>query len=436
MQNPTTTSASTGLYRPVARRHFLRASGVGLALPLLNAFLPRRVAAAEASIPQRMVCICTSLGLHTPSLFPEKSGHDYELTPYLKVLKDHREQMTVLNGISHPDQSGADGHSSGMTWLTSARHPGLPGFRNTVSIDQWIAARIGLQTRFPSLQLSTDGSSQSYSSSGVMIPGEQSPSKLFAKLFLNGSKAETKQQVQKLSEGRSIMDAVLAEAKRFERRAGKEDQLKLAEYFQSVREMEQRLVASESWVHKPKPQVKAKQPTDITERNDLIGQMQLLFELIPLAIQTDSTRLITVMIQGRNDVPPIPGVRIDHHNLSHHGQDKDKLQQLQLVEEAQMTSLAKLFADLKTKTEGDRPLLGSTATLFGSNLGNANAHDTKNLPLILAGGRFKHGQHVVHDRDDNTPLSNLFVQIAQQMGQPLESFGSSTSSSLTGLDMV
>lgn len=405
-------------------------------MPLLNSFLPRCDAAAEASIPQRMVCICTSLGLHTPLLFPEQAGRDYELTPYLQPLKQLRNDLTVINGMSHPDQSGADGHSSGMTWLTAARHPGLPGFRNSVSIDQWLASRIGLQTRFPSLQLSTDGSSQSYSSSGVMIPGEQSPSKMFAKLFLDGSKDEQSKQVQKLSEGQSIMDAVLAEAKRFERRAGKEDKAKLAEYFQSVREMEQRLLAAESWVHKPKPTVDANQPQDITDRNDLIGQMQLLFELIPLALQTDSTRLITVMIQGRNDVPPIPGVSIDHHNLSHHGQDKDKLRQLRLVEEAQMQALAKLLGDLKTSTEGGRQLLASTSTVFGSNLGNANAHDTKNLPLILAGGRFRHGQHLMLDRDNNTPLSNLFVQIAQQMNQPLDAFGSSSSSSVTGLDAV
>ena len=416
------------------RRNFLRASGVGLALPLLNAFLPRSAAAVEESIPQRLVCICTSLGLHTPFLFPEQAGRDYEPTPYLKLLEEHRGDLTVFNGISHPDQSGSDGHSSGMTWLTAARHPGLPGFRNTVSIDQWIAGRIGLETRFPSLQLSTDGSSQSISTSGIMIPGEQSPSKMFAKLFLDGSADEQESQMQKLREGRSIMDTVFDEARQFERRVGKEDKLKLAEYYQSVREMEQRLVTAEAWIHKPKPHVDVQQPQDIKERNDLIGQMQLLFELIPLALQTDSTRLITVMIQGRNDVPPVPGVTIDHHNLSHHGQDAEKIRQLRLIEEAQFKSFEKLIADMKRKTEGDRRLLDNTAIVFGSNLGNANAHDTKNLPVLLAGGRFRHGQHLMLDRENNTPLCNLFVQIAQQMGQPLDNFGSSTSTSVNGLD--
>ena len=407
-----------------------------MALPLLNAFLPRSAAAVEESIPQRMVCICTSLGLHTPFLFPEQAGRDYEPTAYLKLLAEHRGEFTVFNGISHPDQSGADGHSSGITWLTSARHPGLPGFRNTVSIDQWIAGRIGLETRYPSLQLSTDGSSQSISTSGIMIPGEQSPSKMFAKLFLNGSADEQESQIQKLREGRSIIDAVSDEARQFERRVGKEDKLKLAEYYQSVREMEQRLVTAEAWIHKPKPLVDVQQPQDIKERNDLIGQMQLLFELIPLALQTDSTRLITVMIQGRNDVPPVPGVTIDHHNLSHHGQDAEKIRQLRLIEEAQIKSLEKLIADMKRKTEGGRRLLDNTAMIFGSNLGNANAHDTKNLPVMLAGGRFRHGQHLLLDREHNTPLCNLFVQIAQQMGQPLDSFGSSSSTSVSGLATI
>jgi Protein of unknown function (DUF1552) len=418
------------------RRRFLKGLGVGLALPVLDAFLPRRLKAAEESTPKRLVCICTSLGLHAPFLFPKAAGSDYEVTQYLKLIEEHRNDFTLFNGISHPDQSGADGHSSGMTWLTSAPHPGLAGFRNTISIDQIIAERIGLETRFSSLQLSTDGSSQSFTRSGIMIPGERSPAKVFATLFLDGSEQEKAIQVQRLREGRSIMDAVLDEALQFGRRVGKEDNRKLEEYYSSVREMEQRLSAAEAWIHRPKPVVDASQPEDIKESKDLIGQMELLFQLIPLAVQTDSTRLITVMIQGRNDVPPVAGVSIDHHNLSHHGQDEEKIRQLQLVEEAQFKSLEKLLADMKRKSEGDKRLLDNTTVVFGSNLGNANAHDTTNLPILLAGGRFRHGQHLVLDHERNTPLSNLFVQVAQQMGQPLETFGSSTGTSVNGLAAI
>lgn len=418
------------------RRTILRTAGVGLALPLLDWNFRKLACGADSKPPQRFVSICTTLGLHGPNFFPADSGKDYAPPTYLKILEKHREDFTVIQGMSNPDQSGADGHSSVMTWLTAAKFPGLPGFRNSISIDQWIANRIGLETRFPSLQLSTDGSSQSYTSSGIMIPGEQSPSRMFTKLFLDGTPQEKESQVQKLREGKSVIDTIREEAKELGRRIGSEDQHKLDEYFESVREMEQRLVASEAWIHRPKPKVEGQPPQDIKESNDLIGQMELLFELIPLALQTDSTRLMTIMIQGRNDVPPVPGVSIDHHNLSHHGQDQEKLRQLQLVEEAQMKSLEKLMASMKRKTESGSRLLDSTTMLFGSNLGNANSHDTKNLPILLAGGPFRHGQSLMLDRENNTPLSNLFVQVAQQMGQPLEKFGTSASASVKGLESL
>ena len=416
------------------RRTFLRASGVGLALPILDAFLPNGIRAAQEKIPQRLVCICTTLGLHAPFLFPESGGTDFESTPYLKILDSHRGDLTLINGISHPDQSGADGHSSAMTWLTAARHPGLAGFKNSISIDQLLASKIGLETRFPSLQLSTDGSSQSYTSSGIMIPGEQSPSRMFTKLFLEGTAEAKDAQIQKLREGKSIMDTVRDETRQFRNQIGKEDRKKLEEYLHSVRDMEQRLSSAEAWVHKPKPKVDAEVPQDIKENKDLIGQMQLLFELIPLALQTDSTRLITVMVQGRNDVPPIPGVSIDHHNLSHHGQDSQKIQQLRLIEEAQMHAFNKLLSALSRKQEGASRLLDSTSVVFGSNLGNANSHDTKNIPLLLAGGKFRHGQHLILDREKNTPFCNLFVQVAQQMGHEIEQFGSSSGSGVQGLE--
>lgn len=421
-------------FLPLSRRTFLRATGVGLALPLLDAFMPRQLRAMETQTPRRFVTICTSLGLHSPNLNPEQTGHDYELSRYLKLIGEHRAEFTLFQGLSHPEQSGSDGHSSSQTWLTAAAHPGLAGFRNTISIDQLLADRIGLETRFSSLQLSTDGSSQSHTSGGIMMPGERSPAKVFAKLFLDGTASERETQVRRLREGRSILDMLQEESKAVARRVGGQDREKLKEYYESIREMERRITTAEQWVHKPKPQVNATQPNDIGEAKDLIGQMELLFELIPLAIQTDSTRLITVMIQGRNDVPPVPGVSIDHHNLSHHGQDAEKIRQLALIEEAQFRALNKLLTAMSSKTEGGTSLLQSTSILFGSNLGNANSHDTKNLPILLAGGHFRHGQHRKFDLEKNVPLSNLFVQIAQQMGQPLDQFGSSSSASLAGFE--
>lgn len=421
-------SARTNL----SRRTFFKGAGVSLALPFLEAMLPTRVLAAtgtntpNGAAPKRMVCICTSLGVHAPFLFPKETGRDYSLTPYLEMMKEHRDDFTLFSGLSHPQQSGADGHASELTWLTSAKHPGLGGFRNTISLDQLVAEKIGFETRIPSLSLSTGGSSQSYTRSGVMIPGNSKPSQVFAKLFLNGTPAEIQMQMQKIRDGRSIMDTVQEQAKRFERRVGQADREKLDEYYTSVREMEVRLAKSEDWVQKPKPKVDATVPTDITEEKDLIGRMRLLFDLVPLAFQTDSTRAITILVQGRGDVPLVEGVTMDHHNLSHHGQDPTKIEQLRRIEEAQFKAIGGLLGALKTKQENDKRLLDNTMVLFGSNLGNANAHDSRNLPLVFAGGGFKHGEHRAFDAKNNTPFANLFVTMLQRMNIETDQFGSST----------
>jgi hypothetical protein len=229
------------------------------------------------------------------------------------------------------------------------------------------------------------------------------------------------------------MDTVNEEAKRFGARVGAADRDKLDEYFTSVREMEQRLAKAEDWVQKPKPKIDAKQPTVIAENADIVGRLQLLFELVPLAVQTDSTRLITILVQGRGDVPPVPGVSIDHHNLSHHGQDPEKIRQLELIEKAEMGAFNKLLTALKQKTEDGAPLLDNTMVLLGSNLGNANSHDWRNLPILLAGGGFQHGQHLAFDAKNNVPLCNLFVQMLQKMGVNVDSFGSSSGTSVAGL---
>jgi len=417
----------------LSRRAFLRGAGVSLALPFLDAMLPKRALAAQAAAPKRMVAVCTSLGIYGPALFPKETGREYTSTPYLDLIKEHRNDVTVFSGLSHPEQAGADGHSSEMTWLTAARHPGLGGFRNTISLEQFVAEKIGIETRYPSLQLGTNNVSQSHTRSGVMIPAETRPSVVFARLFIEGAPWEVQAQMKKLREGRSIMDAVGEEAKRFGSRVGAADRAKLDEYFTSVREMEQRLVKSGEWVQKPKPKVEAKAPEDIASNADIIGRMQLLFELVPLALQTDSTRLITILVQGRGDVPPVPGVTIDHHNLSHHGQDPEKIRQLELIEMAEMGAFSKLLGALKQKTEGGASLLDNTMVLLGSNLGNANSHDWQNLPILLAGGGFKHGQHLGFDAKHNTPLCNLFVQMLQKMGVETDRFGSSTTTSVAGL---
>lgn len=408
----------------MTRRNFLRASGVSVALPLLDRF-----ASSDdrlESPPKRMVLICTTLGLYGPSLFPEQTGRNYRPTPYLQLLNEHRDDFTLFSGLSHPDQNGSDGHASERTWLTAARHPGLAGFRNTISLDQLAAERLGYVTRFPSLVLGTSNNSQSYTHSGVMLPAQHSPAQLYADLFVAGDEREVDRQRQRLREGRSVLDAVRREAEKLQRSSSAADRERLDEYFESVREMERRLVAQEAWIEKPKPKVELERPEDVRDDADLIGRMESLLRLVPLILQTDSTRVITLTVQGRNDVPPIAGVSVDHHNLSHHGQEADKIRQLELIEQAEIQALARLIGEMKAKTEGPKRLLDQTAILFGSNLGNANSHDWHNLPIVVAGGDFHHQGHVSFDAENNQPLSNLFVSLLQSRDIEIEAFGSST----------
>jgi len=417
----------------ITRRSFLRASGISLALPFLDAMLPRSLRAAAATPPRRFIAVCGNLGYHPPFFFPIGTGRNYGASPYLALLKEHRGAFTVFSGLSHPDHAGV-GHASDATFLTAARNPGRPGFRNSVSLDQFIARKLGQQTRFQSLALNTGGGSLSWTESGVQIPGEGKPSQLFAKLFLAGTPAEIAKETQRLREGRSIMDAVGEQAKSLARRVNASDRDKLDEYFTSVRDMEKRLHTAEEWMQKPKPTVALKPPTDIANNADVIGRMNLVFDLMPFILQTDSTRLLTLQMPQTGAVPPIPGVTDGYHALSHHGQDESKIAMLRIIEEAQMKSFNALLTKLKAAQENGQSLLDNTTVLFGSNLSNANAHKTDNLPILVAGGGFKHGQHLAFDEKNNTPFANLFVQIARRMGVETETFGSSTKAGVTGFD--
>lgn len=412
------------------RRRFLRAAGISLALPWLDA-LALAGAPASARPRRRMVCICTPLGLHAPNLLPEQVGKDYQPTPYLQVLQDLRNDFTVISGLSHPEVES--GHDSIFSFLTAAPHPERrAGFRNSISLDQFAAERLGDQTRFPSLALSAEGFSLSWTRSGALVPSDTSPARVFARLFLEGRPDEVEAQIRRLRDGRSILDQVRDQARRMQSGLGVSDREKLDEYFTSVRELEARLANAEAWSKQPKPKVAAEPPRDIANPADLLGRTRLLFDVTHLALESDSTRLVTIMLLGTSLVPPIPGVSDGHHNLSHHGQDPNKLEQLKIVELEKLKLLRDLLARLKqTKEEGDT-LLDRTMVFFSSNLGNASSHSCKNLPVILAGGGFKHGQHLAFDPQRHPPLSNLYVTMLQRLGIEADRFASSTGT-LTGL---
>lgn len=420
----------------ISRHFFLRGGGASLSLPLLSAMQGRSCRGADtaSSIP-RTVMICGGLGFHTPFLFPEQPGRDYESTPYLDLLADHRDQFTVFSGLSHPEQNGNNGHASEMTWLTSARRPGLAGFRNTISLDQALAAHLGGTTRLSSLCLSNTGASLSWTGNGINLPAESSPSKLFRQLFIDGTDQEVRDQLAELRRGRSILDTVAQDASRLNGRLGQRDRQKLDEYFTAIRDLEERIGQSETWTTRPRPKVSYQEPQDVADRADIIARQKLMYDLMLLALQTDSTRVITLALGGMNAVPSnIPGVRTDWHNLSHHGQDDAKIAELRLIEEAEFIAFSGFLAQLREQQENDRSLLQNTAILFGSNLGNASSHSWRNLPILVVGGGYQHGAYVAHDADNNTPLANLFVALAQRMGLEIDRFGSSTASSVRGLE--
>lgn len=419
---------------PLNRRHFLRASGVALGLPFLEAMLPTRAIAPADSVPRRIVAINTNLGILSRHFTPGQSGRDYALTPYLKTLADYREDFTVITGCSHPGVTG--GHAAEVSFLTAAPHPGTPSFRNSISLDQFAAKHIGEQTRVSSLPLVVanrpTNQSLSFTSSGVMIPAENSPAAVFKALFVAGNEAEIERQIHNLRVGRSILDTVADRATALQKKLGQADKERLDQYFTSVREVERRLEIAEEWERKPKPQVDAQPPKDAEYLPD---KLTTVYDLIHLALATDSTRLVSLLIKLDGFSAHIPGVSTESHNLSHHVGREDKLKQLMNLELAQFRALSKLLQALRDSKEAGSTLLDRTMLLFGSNLGNGNNHDTKNLPILLAGGGFKHGHHLEFGQKHNEPLPNLFVSMLQRLGIETEKFASGTGT-LAGLQFA
>jgi hypothetical protein len=415
----------------LSRRHFLRAAGVSLALPWLEGLAP--AATLAAGPPRRMVCICAPLGLHAPYLFPTEAGKDYPLTPYLEVFKDFRDDLTVVSGLAHP---GVDfGHDSIFSFLTAVPHPERrAGFRNNLSFDQVAAEHIGGETRISSLSMSHEGFGLSWTRTGALIPPDTSPARVFARLFIEGKPEEVQAQIRRLRDGRSILDSVGEQARKVQSELGMSDREKLDEYLTSVRELEQRLARAEEWSKKPKPKVDAKQPVDIPNPADLIGKTRLMYDVTHLALQTDSTRLVTILLGGVSVVPLIQGISLDHHNLSHHGQDAAKLAQLKIVETEQLKALRDLLAKLKQSQEANGSVLDRTMVYFGSNLGSGSSHSCKNLPVLLAGGGFRHGQHLAFEAGTQ-PLCNLYMSMLQRLGVEADRFGSSTGT-LKGLEPI
>jgi len=428
--------------KSLSRRHLLKGAGVALALPMLEAMTPAFARAAATPTPRRFLGICNNLGLLPEKFFPaqDSAGFGYQLSPYLEHLAEYRKDFTVFSGVMHPDVDA--GHPADNCFLTAAPHPGNGGFRNTISLDQYAAERLGNQTRFPSLTLGVNVSqsqrSLSWTRGGVLIPSEEKASAVFKKMFITGTKEEMAAQTRRLALGQSIMDTVADQTQSLEKNIGPADRARLDQYMTGVRDLEQRLASASEWEQKPKPVVNQEVPVDPADPKAYMDKVRLMYDMARLAFETDSTRFVALLLDGVNS----PAITADgqptddgYHNLSHHGKNAKKLEQLERIDREHMKLLAHLFGELKARSEGGETLLERSMILYGTNLGNADTHVTTNLPTLFAGGGFRHGQHLAFDRERNYPLPNLFVSVLQRLGIEQDRFATSTGT-MRGLDVA
>ena len=410
---------------PLSRRALLRTAGLTLALPLLESLRSScRADLASADVPRRMVCIQTNQGIMPQFFFPQQAGASFELTPYLQTLADHRDHITVFSGVSLPGVTG--GHQAEKCFITGTPHPDQNGFRNEISLDQLAAEHLGSLTRHPSLVLAmtTENKTLSYTRNGSPIPAEQSPRRLFQKLFVQGSPDEVANAVEELRNGRSMLDFLQGETARLNRQLSVRDQHRIDQYLTSVRDLERRMHAAEAWEQRPKPVVAATEPTDITESLRFVERTSQMFDLMKLALETDSTRIISLFI----DTTVI-------HNITHHGGRPEVIAELRAHEEGQFRALNRFLSSLAESPEDEASLLDRTQVLYGTCMGSANSHSNVNLPVLLAGGGFRHGQHLAFDTNNNHNLATLYVSMLQRLGIEADTFASAETT-MTGLEMA
>lgn len=432
----------------LSRRHVLRASGVALSLPLLDAMQPRACGMPStfeplprsAAAQPRLLCCYVPNGVNIIEWVPADSGAGYTLSPTLGALQEHRDDFTVVTGLGHPHSKG--GHSGADTWLTGADLSSKPGsdYTNSVSIDQVVATVHGPHTRFASLQLSDQSGTGaaghshtlSFDATGTPLPAENSPRRLFERLFVPETAADKAALLARYAERRSILDAIRGDARALHRRLGATDQRKLDEYLSSVRDTEKQVERLEQWIDRPKPEVSDKglqlesRPGDAHDRPMWIDVM---LELVYLSFLTDATRVITFEWSREAGGFGIAGE--NHHELSHHGGDAGMLAKLAAIDRAFLERLARFLRFLKATSEADGSMLDRTIVLYGSgmNSGKGGEHSPKNLPLLVAGGAklgVKLGRHLAFPENEHPPLSNLLLSVASRVGCETKTFSDAT----------
>ena len=407
----------------LSRRTFLKAAGVSIALPTLESI----AGAANSKTPlMRMVCISSALGMNPEAFFPKNFDRGYELSPTLKSLAPLRDDFTVFSHMDHP---GIYSKHGAMSSLLSGINANAASAGENVSMDQVAAAHVGYQTRFPSVHISLGGGQgMSWTRSGIKVREESDPLDLFRKLFVNDPEAARQARKADLNQQSSVLDLVRGQAKRLENSINPTDRAKLDEYLTAIREAETKIQGMQRWQDVPKPKVEFDDSVHAHGSMDYATLSPLMFDLLYLAIQSDSSRVFTAGFGMHNHVIELDGITTGYHGLTHHGNLPERLKQLRIIDAFYIEQMSRFMAKLKNAKTDHGNLLDETMVFFGSGLGDASRHSNRDLPLILAGGGFKHGAHVnaMQKSGYQTPLNNLFTTMLQKFGIEIDRFNNAT----------
>jgi hypothetical protein len=412
----------------LTRRNFLRAGGVAIALPMMESFTPLARAAEGKKSVKRMVCLSNNYGIYQKAFFPTEAGRGYELPPTLRPLEKHRKDFSVFSNLDH---GLTGGHACVPTFLNGIRPDMASSFpEGNISMDQRAAEFVGAATRYSSMTLKVKESNQtSFTRTGVQVPAIDVTA-MYRKLFLEESAEAKKQERLRLQRHGSILDTVLERAKAVNRELGKQDQEKFAEYLDSVRGLEKKIDQQQPWLDQAKPKTEMAEPRPSQQTAD---EMKIMMELMALAIETDSTRVMTLSSGFANGDFGLQG---GYHGFSHHGELPEKTEALKLIEGNQIAQMAYLIELLKGKedTINGGTLFDHTMILFGCGMATGT-HSCKNMPLVLAGGGFKLGDHraMPEGKTERVKACNLLLSMLQNFGLEVDQFGTSTGT-LTGLE--
>ena len=414
----------------LTRRTLLRAGGAAIALPMMESFPPLARAAVGRQPIKRMVCLSNNYGVYQKAFFPDQdqAGADYDLPPTLQPLEKHRRDFTVFSNLDH---GLTGGHACVPTFLNGIRPDMASSFpEGNISMDQKAAEFVGAATRYPSMTLRVKETNQtSFTRTGVQVPAIDVTA-MYRKLFLDPSTEAKEHERRRLKLHGSILDAVLVKAKAVNRELGKRDQHKFAEYLDSVRSLEKKIDQQHPWLDRPKPKTEKPEPRPAPQTAD---EMKIMMELMTLAIETDSTRVMTLSSGFANGDFGLQG---GYHGFSHHGQILEKTEALQLIEGNQIAQMAYLIDLLKAKEDSINggSLFDHTMILFGCGMATGT-HSCKNMPLVLAGGGFKLGKNRVlpAEKGHRVKACNLLLSMLQNFGLEVDRFGTSTGT-LTGLE--